>query len=381
MKVSHWRCGGQNELCGALIRENVKNNRPPLENTGGYDVYAQLDGDCYFPQIVALDEIHNAYPDATFILNLRDAETWVKSVNNFQPGEGAYIPKYGMPHPCTNHTNTDKVGNYNRHTKRIKDFVAMHPSHKLVEFYLEDPNAGRIMQDAFDIDADKCWGMANVNEDIHKEVKESGQAADELQVVSNEPKVVKPILVVGMPKGGTTTLAEYFTCGGLRVSHWRCGGQNELCGALIRENVKANRPPLQNTGGYDVYAQLDGDCYFPQIVALEEIHQAYPDATLILNLRDAESWVKSVDNFQPDQGAYIPKYGMPHPCTNHTNTDKVANYNKHTDRIHNFVAKYPSHKLVEFYLEDKNAGNIMEEAFGISAEDCWGKANVNENIH
>merc|ERR1712129_304797 len=101
-----------------------------------------MDGDCYFPQIVALEEIHNAYQNATFILNLRNVSSWVRSVTNFNPKWRGILPKYRKFTLCfdeknsiteRNATNTQLAGFYEAHIHRIRDFVIKYPSHKLIE--------------------------------------------------------------------------------------------------------------------------------------------------------------------------------------------------------------------------------------------------------
>ena len=155
-------------------------------------------------------------------------------------------------------------------------------------------------------------------------------------------------------------------------------------------NVKSGSPPLANTrknldtkdhkeqskqgGYYDVYTQMDGNCYFPQIESLQAIHNYYPDATFILNMRNATSWVNSVRN---QKGCHTYPKCVKECMKDYTDEQLINNYTKHIKRIHDFVTKYPSHTLVEIHLEDKNAGDIMENAFGINADKCWGMANVN----
>ena len=38
----------------------------------------------------------------------------------------------------------------------------------------------------------------------------------------DDVRVSLPVLVVGLPKAGTTSLASYFACGGLDTSHYKC---------------------------------------------------------------------------------------------------------------------------------------------------------------
>ena len=102
-----------------------------------------------------------------------------------------------------------------------------------------------------------------------------------------------PVIVLGLPKTGTTSLGEYFDCAGLKSSHYECpdarhdGNADAWCGVCVKNNVDARAPPMRGCGEYDVWAQLDftgrpnagsapglspGDvCFFPQISALSEI--------------------------------------------------------------------------------------------------------------
>ena len=48
------------------------------------------------------------------------------------------------------------------HERRVREFVAAHPSHRLVEVVIDDPGAGDVLETAFGISA-RCWGRENVN--------------------------------------------------------------------------------------------------------------------------------------------------------------------------------------------------------------------------
>lgn len=94
IKSSHYCCCGSNRThthCNdarsfaQCMRSNHQRKRPILEGCGDYDVYAQMDGELgkkmYLPQHFTLQELHDYAPSATFLLNLRPAEDWVKSVS------------------------------------------------------------------------------------------------------------------------------------------------------------------------------------------------------------------------------------------------------------------------------------------------------------
>ena len=56
--------------------------------------------------------------------------------------------------------------------------------------------------------------------------------------------------------------------------------------------------------------------------------------------------------------------------------DMIRFYYQQAERILNFVAEHPSLHLVEVAIDQPNAGQVMEDAFGISQQ-CWGNKNIN----
>ena len=194
-----------------------------------------------------------------------------------------------------------------------------------------------------------------------------------------------PTLVVGFPKAGTNSIAEYFRCDGRRkVAHFRCQ-DGHFCGQIIERNVKSGRDPLQDTGEADVYSQMDVEfsvdrrlpCYFPQVEALSEIHKYHPNSTLVLNRRDPERWVDSVKRWS-GMDIRLSKCditGLP-VGKGLDREDLKAFYQAQVERVRRFVAEHPSHRLVEVVIDDDSAGAVMEAAFGIDASKCWGWHNA-----
>uniref|UniRef100_A0A7S0X5R9 Sulfotransferase n=1 Tax=Mantoniella antarctica TaxID=81844 RepID=A0A7S0X5R9_9CHLO len=228
------------------------------------------------------------------------------------------------------------------------------------------------------------------------------------------PTMGTPIMVVGMPKAGTSTIAAYFQCGNVKSSHYQCVG-NEYCGVCIDRNVKAGVPPFANCGDYDVYSQLDimGNCttkkplvkrgmpegtksgarrglepwdvcYMPQVEALEAIHSQFPNATFILNHRQhVDDWIKSVNHwgdlrerFGDCQISGLPAgKGAPGAAGDEQLKAFVA---KHVLDVRRFVRQHPSHQLIEVVIDNPSAGRFMESKFNIRGT-CWGHENNNKN--
>jgi hypothetical protein len=67
-----------------------KHGKPPIagcKSTKKANALSQLDrnfGNCSFPQISLLDEIHQEHPHAiTFVMNLRPVDDWINSARNW----------------------------------------------------------------------------------------------------------------------------------------------------------------------------------------------------------------------------------------------------------------------------------------------------------
>ena len=135
--------------------------------------------------------------------------------------------------------------------------------------------------------------------------------------------------------------------------------------------------PLDGCGDFDVWARIDGPwhkgaCYLPQMWALKELHQAYPNATLLLPIRPAASWVRSVNS--DDIRGQLRACNMPTCNSECVDTDNqlAAFYDEHTRTIRAFADEHPSHKLIEVEVEEDDAGAKLAKATGYS-ESCWGE--------
>jgi hypothetical protein len=171
--------------------QHLAKKKPMLKGCGEFDVYCQLDGErkayrngvllddgsktkvgtqrMFLPQHFNLQQLHDEYPNATWILPLRDhPKTWATSVLKwfrirfFFFNEYVHKSKDGslvFPNSVEEQYNF-LVKIYEEHTKLIQDFVKEHPSHKLVQVNISDPDAGIVMEEAFGYSR-QCWGHAN----------------------------------------------------------------------------------------------------------------------------------------------------------------------------------------------------------------------------
>ncbi|CAJ1951198.1 unnamed protein product [Cylindrotheca closterium] len=206
-------------------------------------------------------------------------------------------------------------------------------------------------------------------------------------------KLPTPIIVMGLMKAGTTSIYGYFKCGldpkFSRLSHYNCNyaGKNVMsCGKRMRRNItKMKTKAFDTMDMFTVYAELDGQeknggITVPQWQFVNEIHEHFPEATWILNLRDPHDWLKSIDHWQDLRQRFIDNPFLPDLPRGKGGNDQdmIAFYLEQAQRIRKFVEENPSHTLVEVPIDKPEAGKIMEDAFGISSEACWRKRNVND---
>jgi len=184
-----------------------------------------------------------------------------------------------------------------------------------------------------------------------------------------------PILVVGMPKTGTTTIKSFFDQGGYNVSHHGCGKKG-FCGFCMRQAIQDDLPPLQTCGNFQVYTQMDTsqfkDCHYPQIHNLQQLYDEAPQATWILNRRNATKWAESVQNWHYLAVRMSRCQGGP---VSDEEDDLVAWLYQHHNRIRSFVAEHPSLHLIEIDIEDPATAGIMARHFHLNAS-YWGHQNL-----
>jgi hypothetical protein len=191
-----------------------------------------------------------------------------------------------------------------------------------------------------------------------------------------------PILNLGMPKCGSTTLHRFFSCSGMKATH-----RND--GFCIRKAVLNGKPPIsgcRSSESADALCQLDfifGNCIFPQISLLDEIHQEHPHATFVMNFRPVDDWIHSAENWRPNMVARWSKCIVPGLIKEGEKLTKQEIRNwlcGHVKHVREFVKQYPTHRLIELDLYDTEVSSkAMSSLFNTNAT-CWGISNVNENV-
>jgi hypothetical protein len=194
-------------------------------------------------------------------------------------------------------------------------------------------------------------------------------------------KVPTPVWVVSLPKSGTTSIWQYFQCGGRPAAHqWTKlpNGTSIQIGMCMRENIRNKRALLEDCGQYDLFSDTGfslfvtkgvSDCFYPSMNALPYFQRAYPNGTLILITRNATNWEKSIQLH--GNGSLVQRWRN---CNLTKTYTPAAFYEWHTQHVREFALQFSNLTYIEVSLESPYAGQNLQEATGIPSA-CWGKCS------
>ena len=224
-----------------------------------------------------------------------------------------------------------------------------------------------------------------------------------------------PVINMGMPKCGSSTLFEFFNCTGFAATHWNIN-TDDFEGLCMRDAHRAGLPILATCASEkDALMQIDiampfgwnfdgkpksmhtklnrDDCFFPQLSLLEEIHNEAPNATFILNFRPIEDWIKSItgwgDMMPRFQSCDLPNLPRGHPVnledSRNVHETMIRFFCSHVLHLRRFVESYPSHALIELDLYDTTTSKAVMSALFPSSSGksppsaCWKHKNKSNN--
>ena len=206
-------------------------------------------------------------------------------------------------------------------------------------------------------------------------------------------KIQSPVFVASLLKSGTTSMWQYFQCGGHKANHqWFTDpktGNSTQTGKCIRDNVRAHRPPFDGCGDFDIYTDTGfanyehqtSECYYPSVDALEAIYEHYPQATIMFVVRNTTQWYKSMkswgkgsllDRWRPCNATHFPSFTA-------RKEDFLKFYEWHSDSLRIFCQRHTSLNCIEVPLESHETGRILEERVGIPST-CWAKCTPTSRL-
>lgn len=215
-----------------------------------------------------------------------------------------------------------------------------------------------------------------------------------------------PILNVGYPKAGSTSLSSFFHCLGMNTNH-----EPDLLDMFDRLTKGEEFYAAKQA---DAYMQLDLNHFtgfYPQIQFLDELHEKEPNSTLIINFRPIHDWIASVSNWHNMRirmtSFLMPGLVMDDVQLAHAHAEGLSEDEKikhvqvkdiklssaqlakwwcgHALHIREYAKEYPSHSLIELDLLDSNGTtSLLSDLFRVDADNhwkgqqpnqCWGHSN------
>jgi hypothetical protein len=156
------------------------------------------------------------------------------------------------------------------------------------------------------------------------------------------------IILLGLPKSGTSSFNKLFIELGYNSYHWKKG-------TMIYQNKKNNKPLLNDFLETDVITQMDicldkNNAYWPQITDYEQLYNENVDSIFILNKRDPEKLLSSFKRWNKLNERLI-NYN-PELLDNNTDESFIDFVIKHYTNIETFFSKYPNSKFIVFDIEN-----------------------------
>ena len=163
IRSSHWQCGEM--PCGSCIAKNIRKKKAPFTGCGSYKGWAQMDimepnnRGCLLPQTHHAQTILSYYPDALFVLPLRDPIAWSDSVHRWYGRMDQRLTECVSRHwksIQSQDKHIDVVANitkksfsginsaelvefYEAHVRSVKMLKVLNPTLRLIQYNISDP--------------------------------------------------------------------------------------------------------------------------------------------------------------------------------------------------------------------------------------------------
>lgn len=163
------------------------------------------------------------------------------------------------------------------------------------------------------------------------------------------------ILLVGLPKSGTSSFQKLFLDLGYKSYHWKRG--EDLIGMMMKNNKINNKPLLCDFLDTDVITEMnvciDKDrAYWPQIIDYERLYNENPNSIFILNKRDPEKVLSSFKRWYRIHERLLTN--CPELLPDGSDESFIHFVTKHYTNIETFFSRKPNAKFVTFDIENDN---------------------------
>ena len=199
------------------------------------------------------------------------------------------------------------------------------------------------------------------------------------------------VIVIGMPKSGTESFHEFFTCNEWKSSHYQCHGSmlgpgTKCAECMTRWVIDISRLPVgdrehelrRTCGNYDVFSQVDftqsHTCMFPQVYYLKTLLSYLPHACFVLNTRPTDHWLSSVQSWAVDEKRGSLMSRMIDACPIHPRNETGLGewYDMHKARAS--LALRSASCAIEFNIEEVGLTTHLDRFFKLNSSDrCLAK--------
>lgn len=190
-----------------------------------------------------------------------------------------------------------------------------------------------------------------------------------LNVEKNEPStrlmyyqfIRYMIILLGLPKSGTTSFDYLFKMLGYKTYHWQ--KDDMYIGTIIKNNKEQGRPLLSGFEPDCCITQMDvcmskEECYWPQIVHYRQIYEENPDAVFILNKRDPGKILRSFKRWRKYQKRLF-RFN-PELVSRKTDDGFLKFVADHYANIETFFRDRPEAKFIMYDIENDRIDKLSQ---------------------
>lgn len=169
------------------------------------------------------------------------------------------------------------------------------------------------------------------------------------------------IILIGLPKSGTSSFQFLFKKLGLKSFHWTY--KEKHIGSIIKKNKNEKKRLLNGIENWDCLTQLDvcishDDNCWPQITDLHQLYEENKDCLFILNKRDPEKMLKSWKNWnQMDQRVY--KFN-PEIVEKKSDDGLVDFFKSHFKNVESFFESKPNANFLSYDIETDSLDKLRK---------------------
>jgi len=174
------------------------------------------------------------------------------------------------------------------------------------------------------------------------------------------------IILLGLPKSGTTSFQKLFSNLGYKSIH-HMYENNKFVGSKMKWNLLNNRPLLKSFENYDCITQMDVclshiHCFWPQITHYKQIYEENPDSIFILNKRNIDKIVLSFqkwNKYDERMMKYNPE--LFENVRGANNEEKLKTlFKEHYDNIEDFFSCKENAKFISYDIDNDNIEKLSK---------------------